>query len=213
MRGYDVRAAARTLARRDPALGQWMRKIGPVEADPRWRRSFDPVDALARAILHQQLSGKASATIVSRVVAAAGQSRLDATALARCDDACLRGCGVSANKLRSLRDLVQRAGDGAIPGLRRMQWMSDDAIVETLLPVRGVGRWTVEMLLLFRLGRPDVLPLHDLGIRKGAQILDDLGALPTARELAVRGEAWAPHRSLASLLLWRIVDAGGGRPV
>lgn len=185
-----------------------MKKIGPLPAPPGWRKSFDPVDALARAILYQQLSGKAAATIVGRVEAAIGSDRLHADTLARLDDAGLRACGVSGNKTLALRDLSARELRGEIPALRKMATMHHDAIVAALVPVRGIGRWTVEMMLMFRLGRPDVLPVDDLGIRKGAQVLDRLDALPTPGELLARGERWGPYRTWASLYLWRIADVG-----
>lgn len=213
-RGFDVDAAARHLRRRDPALGAWMRRIGPIPAEPRWRRPFDPVDALARAILYQQLSGKAAATIVGRVEAAIGSERLHADTLGRVDDAVLRACGVSGNKALALRDLARREAAGEIPTLRQMSVMDEAAIVAALVPIRGIGRWTVEMMLMFRLGRPDVLPVDDLGIRKGAQQVDGLESMPAPRELAARGEAWGPYRTYASLYLWRIADlAGPAKPV
>ena len=206
-RGFDTAAAFDWLSRRDRRLGTWMRRLGPIDPDPRWRRPFDPVDALARAILFQQLSGKAAATIVGRVETAIGSPRLHADTLARIDDAGLRACGVSGNKTLALRDLAAREAAGAIPSLRRMATMDNEAIIAALVPVRGIGRWTVEMMLMFRLGRPDLLPVDDLGVRKGAQILDGLDAMPTPRELAARGERWAPYRTYAALYLWRIADA------
>ncbi|MCR6495703.1 DNA-3-methyladenine glycosylase [Thermomonas sp. S9] len=214
-RGFDVEQAFAHLARRDRRLGAWMRRLGPIPADPRWRKPFDPVDALARAILYQQLSGKAAATIVGRVEAAIGSPRFHCDTLARIDDATLRGCGVSGNKLLALRDLARREEAGEIPGLRQMARMHDEAIVAALVPIRGIGRWTVEMMLMFRLGRPDVLPVDDLGIRKGAQAVDEAEAMPTPKELAARGERWGPYRSYASLYLWRIAEtvAGAGKPV
>ncbi len=199
--------------RRDRKLGAWMRRLGPIAPDPRWRRSFDPVDALARAILYQQLSGKAAATIVGRVETAIGSTRLHADTLGRIDDATLRACGVSGNKALALRDLARRESMGEIPGLRRMSTMDGDAIVDALVPIRGIGRWTVEMMLMFRLGRPDVLPVDDLGIRKGAQLVDGLEAMPAPKVLLARGECWAPFRTYASLYLWRIVDAAGAAGV
>ena len=206
-RGFDTEAAYAHLGKRDRKLAAWMKKLGPIEADPRWRKPFDPVDALARAILYQQLSGKAAATIVSRVEAAIGSDRFHCDTLARRDDADIRACGVSGNKLLALRDLARREEAGEIPDLRRMATMSEDAIVEALVPIRGIGRWTVEMMLMFRLGRPDVLPVDDLGIRKGAQVVDKQDAMPTPKELAARGERWGPYRSYASFYLWRIADA------
>ncbi len=209
-RGFDVEQAFAHLARRDRRLGAWMRRLGPIPADPRWRQPFDPVDALARAILYQQLSGKAAATIVGRVEAAIGSDRFHCDTLARIDDATLRGCGVSGNKLLALRDLARREQAGEIPDLGQMARMHDDEIVAALVPIRGIGRWTVEMMLMFRLGRPDVLPVDDLGIRKGAQAVDKAEAMPTPKELAARGERWGPYRSYAGFYLWRIADAAAG---
>jgi DNA-3-methyladenine glycosylase II len=206
-RGFDTEAAREHLARRDRRLGAWMKRIGAIEPDPRWRKPFDPVDALARAILYQQLSGKAAATIVGRVEAAIGSDRFHCHTLARIDDAGLRACGVSGNKALALRDLALRESRGEIPDLRRMSTMHGDDIVAALVPIRGIGRWTVEMMLMFRLGRPDVLPIDDLGIRKGAQAVDRLEAMPTPKELLERGERWGPYRTYASLYLWRIADA------
>jgi len=183
-----------------------MKRLGPVAAPPDWARSFDPVDALARAILFQQLSGKAASTIVGRVETAIGSTRLHADTLARIDDPGLRTCGVSGNKALALRDLARREAAGEIPDLRRMSVMPHDAIIDALVPIRGIGRWTVEMMLMFRLGRPDILPIDDLGVRKGAQRVDKAEAMPTPKELAARGEKWGPFRTYASLYLWRIAD-------
>ncbi|QQQ03975.1 DNA-3-methyladenine glycosylase 2 family protein [Lysobacter enzymogenes] len=183
---------------------------GPIPDDARWRQRFDPVDALARAILFQQLSGKAASTIVGRVEAAIGSARLHHDTLGRCDDATLRACGVSGNKLLALRDLSVREARGEIPDLRAMAHMDNDAIVAALVPIRGIGRWTVEMMLMFRLGRPDILPVDDLGIRKGAQFVDKLDAMPAPKALAQIGERWGPYRTYASLYLWRIADIGSG---
>src|SRR5687768_5069550 len=207
-RGFDTDAAFGHLGKRDRKLGAWMKKLGPIEPDARWRKPFDPVDALARAILYQQLSGKAAATIVGRVEAAIGSDRFHCDTLARCDDAAIRACGVSGNKLLALRDLALRESRGEIPDLRRMSTMDNDAIIAALVPIRGIGRWTVEMMLMFRLGRPDVLPVDDLGIRKGAQAVDKLEAMPTPKELAVLGERWGPYRTYVSMYLWRIADLG-----
>lgn len=207
-RGFDTAVAFDHLGRRDRKLGAWMKRLGPLERDPNWRKPFDPVDALARAILFQQLSGKAASTIVGRVEAAIDSDRFHCDTLARIEDVGLRACGVSGNKTRALRDLAQREARGEIPDLRRMSVMHEDAIVEALVPIRGIGRWTVEMMLMFRLGRPDVLPVDDLGIRKGAQIVDKAEAMPTPKELIARGERWGPYRTYASLYLWRIADAG-----
>ncbi len=205
-RGFDTQAAFDHLAKCDRRLAPWLKRIGHIEAPPSWRKRFDPVDALARAILYQQLSGKAAATIVGRVEAAIGSKRLHVDTLGTVDDPTLRACGVSGNKTLALRDLCAREAAGEIPGLRRMSSMHPDQIISALVPVRGIGRWTVEMMLMFRLGRPDVLPIDDLGIGKGAQRVDKLESMPRPKELAARGGRWAPYRTYASLYLWRIAD-------
>jgi DNA-3-methyladenine glycosylase II len=209
-RGFDLDAARRHLRRADPALADWLRRLPTPTPPPRWRQSFDTVDVLARAILYQQLSGKAAATIVGRVEAACASRRLQASALMRLDEAQLRACGVSRNKALALRDLAGRGLRGELPLARDFQHLDDESIVERLVAVRGIGRWTVEMLLIFTLGRPDVLALDDLGLRKGAQVLDGSEALPSPRQLAERGIEWGPYRSYASMLLWRIADQGAG---
>ncbi|WP_425524083.1 DNA-3-methyladenine glycosylase family protein, partial [Xanthomonas arboricola] len=113
---------------------------------------------------------------------------------------------VSGNKSLALRDLARRERDGEIPSLRRLAFMDEEAIVQALIPVRGIGRWTVEMMLMFRLGRPDLLPVDDLGVRKGAQRVDRQEQMPTPKELAIRGERWGPYRSYAAFYLWKIAD-------
>jgi DNA-3-methyladenine glycosylase II len=205
-RGFDTDAAHAHLSRRDRKLGAWMKRVGAIAPDPNWRKPFDPVDALARAILYQQLSGKAAATIVGRVEAAIGSDRFHCDTLGRIDDAALRACGVSGNKTLALRDLALRESRGEIPDLRRMSTMREDAIVDALVPIRGIGRWTVEMMLMSRLGRPDVLPVDDLGIRKGAQAVDKLDEMPSPKALIERGDRWGPYRTYASFYLWRIAD-------
>lgn len=202
-RGFDIERARRELARADPALGHWMRRIGPLAFD--WHRPFDTVDALARAILHQQLSGKAAATIEARLRAALpGGPAITAAGLRAIEADAMRGCGVSGNKRLALLDLAERAAAGEVPSARALAWMDDAEAIATLTQVRGIGRWTVEMLLMFRLGRPDVLPVDDLGIRKGAQRLLAVDGMPAPRELLAHGARWAPWRSLASFYLWRI---------
>jgi DNA-3-methyladenine glycosylase II len=205
-RGFDLDAAAAHLGKRDRKLGRWIARIGPLDTSG-WRRPFDTVDSLARSILYQQLSGKAAATIVGRVEVATGSKKLTPEALARIDDPGLRACGVSGNKALALRDLSLRAVRGEVPTSRELLSLHHDEIIERLTAVRGIGRWTVEMMLMFRLGRPDILPVDDLGVRKGAQVLDKLEEMPKPKELVVRGEAWGPYRTLAGLYLWRIADS------
>ena len=205
-RGFDMEAAAAHLGKRDRKFVRWIERIGPLPQEG-WRKPFDTVDALARSILYQQLSGKAAATIVGRVETATGSRKLTRAALSSIDDAQLRACGVSGNKALALRDLVARAETGEVPTQGELSSLHHDEIIERLTAVRGIGRWTVEMLLMFRLGRPDILPVDDLGVRKGAQVLDKLEEMPKPKELALRGERWGPYRTLAGLYLWRIADS------
>ena len=205
-RGFDAEAARRALLKADPAFRPWVRKIGPVDYSSGWNKPFDVADALARAILYQQLSGKAAATIVRRVEQAMPEPRFHHQTLARLSDDQLRACGVSGNKTLALRDLARRDEAGELPDTRSLQYLDNESIIAALVPVRGIGRWTVEMMLMFRLGRPDVLPVDDLGVRQGAMLLDGLSEMPPPRALALRGEAWAPFRTLASFYLWRIAD-------
>jgi DNA-3-methyladenine glycosylase II len=205
-RGFDMEAAAAHLARRDRKFGRWIERIGPLPQDG-WSKPFDTVDSLARSILYQQLSGKAAATFVGRVEEACGSRKLTCAALGSIDDVRLRACGVSGNKTLALRDLAARSLSGEVPSQRELSSLHHDEIIERLTAVRGIGRWTVEMLLMFRLGRPDILPVDDLGVRKGAQVLDKLEEMPKPKQLAERGERWGPYRTLAGLYLWRIADS------
>lgn len=204
-RGFDFSAAQTHLAKRDRRLATWMRRIGPIERD--FSKPFDPVDALANAILYQQLSGKAAATIVSRVVALMPRKRIDADGIAAQSDEALRGAGVSRNKIAALRDLAAKAQQGIVPNARGLARMADEDAIAHLTQVRGIGRWTVEMLLMARLGRPDILPVDDLGIRKGAQVVHGWEEPPKPKALAEFGERWGPYRTLASFYLWRIAEA------
>jgi DNA-3-methyladenine glycosylase II len=135
-RGFDTAAAHAHLSTRDRKLAKWMERIGPIEPDPRWRKPFDPVDALARAILYQQLSGKAAATIVGRVETAIASDRFHCDTLARCDDATIRACGVSGNKLLALRDLAAREERGEIPTLQQMATRSCTSVASAAGPSR-----------------------------------------------------------------------------
>lgn len=204
-RGFDIDAGCRHLARVDRALGRHIKKIGPIE--PEWQQRFDPVDALARSILYQQLSGKAAATIVGRVRERWCEGgAMSACRLHAAPAAGLRECGVSFNKIAALKDLADKAATGVVPKAAQLRYIHDEDLIERLTAVRGIGRWTVQMLLIFRLGRPDVFPIDDLGIQKGAAIVRGLDAPPKPKALFELGAPWAPYRSLASLYLWRVVD-------
>lgn len=205
-RGFDVDNARRALSRADKSLAQWMRRIGVIETG--WNQRFDPVDALASAILYQQLSGKAAATIVGRVRERwCTGGRMTITNLSAAPVQGLRDCGVSFNKIAALKDLADKAAAGVVPKAAQLRWLHDDELIERLTAVRGIGRWTVEMMLIFRLGRPDVFPIDDLGVQKGAEIVLGLDAIPKPKVLLELGAHWAPYRTLASLYLWRVCDS------
>ena len=195
---------ARHLSR-DPVMRRLIRAAGPCGIRPEPGRS--PYQALVRAIAHQQLTGKAAGTILSRFFALYGGSRgPDPAELLATDDGLLRAAGFSRAKVASLKDIAARTLDGTIAPRRVLARMDDEAIIERLVQVRGVGRWTVEMFLMFTLGRPDVLPVDDYGVRNGFRIAYGLEELPRPRELAEFGLRWAPCRSTAAWYLWRAVD-------
>ncbi|MEM1452420.1 MAG: DNA-3-methyladenine glycosylase 2 family protein [Planctomycetota bacterium] len=162
--------------------------------------------ALARAIVFQQLAGAAARTIHDRVLALTPGKRFPtADQILTLSDAELRGAGLSAGKLAALRDLSEHCLDGRLR-LRSLSRLEDEEIVDTLVQVRGIGRWTAQMFLMFRLARLDVLAPDDLGLREGMRRLDGLAERPTPKELEARGEAWAPLRSVASWVLWRLTE-------
>ena len=165
--------------------------------------------ALAESIVYQQLHGKAAATIFARVRALFPRARgaLTAAQVLSASEADLRGAGLSNAKFLALCDLAERCLNGSIPTLAQLQKLDDEAIIERLTEVRGVGRWTVEMLLIFRLGRPDVLPVDDYGVRKGFSIAFGTAELPTKAELEARAKRWRPYRTVASWYLWRATDS------
>lgn len=202
---YDIPMAIAALSDADPVLGSFIRTVGP--GGPRLRPIGTTVSALAEAIVSQQLNGRAAAAIYARLCALFPSPLAGPTAIGlhTLSDDVLRGAGLSGSKLAALRDLAERSLAGEIPELDALARRSDDEVVDALTHVRGIGRWTVEMLLIFRLGRPDVLPVDDFGVRAGLARLDGRTSV-TPRESAARGEAWRPWRSLASWYLWRAAD-------
>lgn len=204
--GFDPSAAVEHLRASDKALGHVIDAVGPFRMQLKKTPSL--FGALAEAIVYQQLTGKAAATIFARVCALFPRARQAPTAeqILRVSDEKLRAAGLSRSKLLSLRDLAQKTKSGEIPTLAEVRRMEDETIVEHLTGVRGIGRWTVEMLLIFRLGRPDVLPADDYGIRKGFTIAFKKHDLPERRDLEKRGARWKPYRTVASWYLWRAVD-------
>ena len=203
--GYDTRHALRHLRRADRNMAEVISAVGPCQITLRSMPS--PFAALMRAITYQQLSGKAAATILGRVLDLFPQETGPTPeALLRIPNPKLRGAGLSRNKLLSIKDLAARSLDGTVPEFRQLARMSDEEVIERLTAVRGVGRWTAEMLLIFNLGRPDVLPVSDLGVRKGFQLAYGMKRLPAHSTIERAGRAWAPYRSVASWYLWRATD-------
>lgn len=198
----DYSAAIAHLRQVDARLGAVIDQVGPCRLDP--DRFDSHFAALARSIVYQQLSTKAAATIHGRLVALLGDRVTPEAALAQSDEA-LRGVGLSRQKIGYLRDLAAQAASGALP-LDTLDALDDEAVVAALTRVKGIGRWTVQMLLLFRMGRPDVLPELDLGIQKGLQRLYSLPELPKPKEVLSLGAHWRPHASVASWYLWRSLE-------
>jgi DNA-3-methyladenine glycosylase II len=202
---YDPELACQHLAEADPRLGELIARAGPFTMRPEPAQSM--FAALVEAIVNQQLSGKAAATILGRVVALYRPRRFPRPQdLLDTPPERLRAAGLSAAKAIAVRDLAARTLDGTVPPMVRVRRMADEEIIERLTTVRGVGRWTVEMLLLFRLGRPDVLPLGDLGVRKGFALAFSRRVLSDPLVLSRRAERWRPYRSVASWYLWRALD-------
>ena len=196
------------IAQADPALGAFITRHGPLK---RPRPDFaEPYHALLSAVAHQQLHARAAEAIFGRLKLACGALLPEPHVLLALPAETLRACGFSANKAAALRDVATKAADGTIPTRAQALRLADEELIARLTTIRGVGRWTVEMLLIFTLRRPDVLPVDDFGIREGYRRLHGLEAQPKPRELAQTGLAFAPYRSTAALYLWKAADAGKG---
>jgi methylated-DNA-[protein]-cysteine S-methyltransferase len=205
--GPIARAGVRHLARTDPKLGRVIRRVGPYRL--REQQRADRFTALAEAIVHQQVSMKAGAAIFSRLREAVGSGRvLRPEALRAKKPEVLRRAGLSRQKVAYLADLADKTLSGALP-LERLDRLDDEQVIGLLTQVKGIGRWSAEMFLMFRLGRLDVLPVADLGLRKGAQRVHGLPELPGAADLRELGARWAPYRSIATWYLWRSLETGG----
>ncbi len=201
---YDPVEAVRYLSSVDRTLGGWIERIGPFNMQLRPLRST--FEALARNIVYQQLHGKAAAAIHSRVIALFGKRTLHPKDILAASDEQLQGAGLSRAKMAAIRDLAAKTLDGTVPTLARLRRMDNEEITERLTAVRGIGRWTVEMLLIFGLGRADVLPVGDYAVRKGFMLAYGLKEMPKPKELENYGERWRPYRSVASWYMWRMVD-------
>lgn len=197
-----LKKADRFLAGSDPDFAALIARVGPSRLSI--DRTREPYQALMSAVAHQQLHGNAAKAILGRVTALFPEYPFPPAELflAR-SDADLRGCGLSAAKLAAMRDIAAKTASGFVPSRARAARMENEALIERLTALRGVGRWTVEMLLIFSLARPDVLPIDDFGVREGYRKLKKLDVQPKPKALAEIGQAWSPYRSTAAWYLWR----------
>jgi DNA-3-methyladenine glycosylase II len=199
-------AAHKHLSKRDPVLRRLIREHGKCDLVPEKRRP--PFQSLVMAVAHQQLNGTAANTILTRFKKLFPERKFPRPEdLAKVTDAQIRACGFSFAKIKSIRDIAEKTLNGIVPTSRQITRLSDDEIVARLTEVRGVGRWTVEMLLIFQLGRHDVLPADDFGVRSGFRIAYKKREMPAVKELLAFGEKWKPHRTTAAWFLWCAADA------
>jgi DNA-3-methyladenine glycosylase II len=205
---FDHRQAIAHITKGDTRLAALIEKS--VEFKLNIDDDQTPYESLLRAIAHQSIAGKAAAVIFSRIKALGSNGRCPTPEeLLRVPEQKLREAGLSAAKTAAVRDLAQKTIEGVVPALRDAEKMSDQELVDRLISVRGIGAWTVEMFLIFRLGRPDVLPIHDYGVQKGFALTYRKRRIPKAKELAKFGERWRPYRTVASWYLWRAVEVAG----
>lgn len=202
--GWDAEVAAAELVAAEPRFAPIVARAGAYDVVP--DDSLDVYGALARSIVYQQLHGSAARAIFGRLKDLHGGAVPPPDAMLALEVAQLRGAGLSGAKAAALRSLAEYARDGLVPDLALAESLPDNELIDQLTAVRGIGPWTVQMLLLFRLRRPDVLPTGDLGVRVGWGMVAGLDAPPPPRALAEAGEAWRPWRSVASWYLWRAVD-------
>jgi len=197
-------AATAHLAAADPALGALIAQLGQLKRAPLDHR--EPYHALLSAVAHQQLHARAALAILGRMMGCCGNAMPSPETLLALPDATLRGCGFSANKMAAIRDIAEKAQAGIIPSRARALRLTDAELIERLTTIRGVGQWTVEMLLIFTLRRPDVFPVDDFGVREGYRRIHFLEAQPKPKAFAQIGAAYAPYRSTAARYLWRACD-------
>jgi DNA-3-methyladenine glycosylase II len=199
-------AAYKHLSKNDPVMKRLIREHGICALVPELRRS--PFQSLVRAVAHQQLNGTAADTILARFKKLFPGRKFPAPGdLAKVTDEQIRACGFSFAKIKAIRDIAEKTLSGVIPSSRAIVKLSDDEIIARLTEVRGVGRWTVEMLLIFQLGRHDVLPAADFGVRSGFRHAYKKRGMPTVKALLKFGERWRPHATTAAWFLWRAADA------
>ncbi len=205
---FDLAAAVAHLSSCDPCIARLVNEARPFE--PQIDHSQSPYEALLEAIAYQSISGKAAATIYARVKAlsAAGGPPTPKEML-KLKKPALRKAGLSGAKILAMKDLAQKTIEGIVPTHEEALKLSDEELVKRLVSVRGIGAWTVEMFLIFRLGRPDVLPIHDLGVQKGWSVAYGKKHKPRPKELLAFGERWRPYRTVASWYMWRAFEKAG----
>ena len=200
-----IHKAVRHLESVDPVLDRIMARVGSVNTTARRVAVFQ---SLVQAIIYQQLSGKAAGTIFNRFKAMFGDGQFpSAEQVLAVSPEHIRSAGLSRPKINYVRGIAEKAAAGLLPTLQECDELTDAEIVERLTQLKGVGRWTVEMFLIFNLGRPDVLPVHDLGVRRGFQIAYGKRKMPEPEQLERFGEKWKPYRTVAAMYLWRAVDS------
>jgi DNA-3-methyladenine glycosylase II len=199
-----IRKARRHLSRRDPRLQRLMKQLGPFTLRP----TGVSFVILVRAIISQLISSKAAITIYGRLEASLHDGRVTPATILEANEETLRSVGLSATKARALRDLAERVSTGALP-LELLVEMTDEEVTARLLPVHGIGTWTTEMFLIFALGRPDVLPVDDFGLRAGVRDVYEMAELPDRKSLRALAEPWRPYRTVATWYFWR---SRGGVP-
>lgn len=198
----------KTLAACDPCLAELIESTARFETDAAQLHS--PYEALLEAIAYQSISGKAAATIFGRIKALSGNGRPPSPEqMLKLRKSSLRKAGLSGAKILAMKDLARKTMAGVVPSLEEAERLSDQELVERLVSVRGIGAWTVEMFLIFRLGRPDVLPIHDLGVKKGWSVTYGKKHMPRPNELLAFGETWRPYRTVASWYMWRAFERAG----
>src|SRR5438309_9386397 len=197
-----------TLAARDPQLAPLIKETQEFRIEA--HGSDSPYEILLECIAYQSISGKAAATIFGRIKALGSDGRPPSPEqMLKLGKPVLRKAGLSGAKVLAMKDLAQKTIDGVVPTLEQAERLSDEELVERLVSVRGIGAWTVEMFLIFRLGRPDVLPIHDLGVKKGWSVAYGKKHMPRPKELLAFGERWRPYRTVASWYMWRAFELAG----
>jgi len=205
---FDLAEATKHLAERDECLKRLIGETLPFQIDVADAQS--PYEALLESIAYQSISGKAAATIFGRVKALSASGRAPTPQeILKLRKPVLRKAGLSGAKILAMKDLAQKTIEGIVPSFEEAQKLSDEELVERLVSVRGIGAWSVEMFLIFRLGRPDVLPVHDLGVKKGWAITYGKKHMPKPKELLAFGERWRPYRTVASWYMWRAFERAG----